>query len=75
MTIKYLRLTDLIKIGPPRPKECQTCDYSREKIVSNGVKILRCVYESPEADPEGWAVWPKVEPDEGCRRHKYDNKG
>ena len=74
MTIRYLRLTDLIPIGRPRPKECRTCEFSREKTASKGVKILRCVYENPQADPEGRAVWPIVEPDDSCKRHKYDSR-
>jgi len=72
MTTRYINLTNLIKIRPPRPKECQTCDYSREKMAPKGVRILVCVFENPTVDPEGRAVWPKVEPDEDCRRHKYD---
>lgn len=58
-----------------RPKECQTCTYSRGRMAPKGVKILICVYENPKVDLQtSRAVWPIVEHDEVCRRHKFNNK-
>jgi hypothetical protein len=55
-----------------RPANCQTCEYGEEKLIGKEVKRV-CVFNNPEANPEGRAVWPIVEDNDWCRRHKFDS--
>lgn len=57
-----------------RPNECQTCEYSRERVIGKETKLI-CAFENPRVDLNtSQAVWPIVEANDSCRRHKYDSK-
>jgi hypothetical protein len=57
-----------------RPANCQTCEFGEEIFVVAHNKIERvCVFDNPEANPEGYAFWPIVENEHWCRRHKFDS--
>ena len=55
-----------------RPANCQTCEYGEEKLIGKEVKRV-CVFNNPDANLEGRAVWPIVEDNDWCRRHKFDS--
>ena len=55
-----------------RPANCQTCEYGEEKLPGKELKRV-CVFNNPDANLEGWAVWPIVEDNDWCRRHKFDS--
>jgi hypothetical protein len=57
-----------------RPANCQTCEYGEEIFVTAHSKIERvCVFDAPNANLEGYGVWPIVENEHWCRRHKFDS--
>jgi hypothetical protein len=57
-----------------RPANCQTCEYGEEVFVTIHGKIERvCVFNAPNANLEGYGVWPIVENNDWCRRHKFDS--